>query len=103
MNQIYNYFITVFMYKLNNGLLPCLFDMFNRTSDIHDYETRQSNSYYIHYVPTLRSQRTIKVVGPKIWNKVNKEINSQYTISTYKFHLKKLLLQTDNVNIIESK
>ena len=92
MSQIYNYFIAVFMYKLNYGLLPCIFDMLELTSDIHNYETRQSKLYYIQYVPTLRSQKTLKVVGPKIWNKITKEINSQCKISTFKNHLKKFLL-----------
>ena len=91
-DQIYNYFIAVFMYKLNHELLPSLFDMFELTSNIHSYETRQSNSYYIHFVPTLRSQHTVKIVGPKIWNRVKKEINSGCKISTYKNLLKKFLL-----------
>ena len=59
-HQIYNYFIGVFMYKLHHKLLPPVFNMFVQTSDIHNYGTRQNNSYYIHYVPTLRSQKTLR-------------------------------------------
>ena len=89
--QIYDYFIGVFMYKLSKELMPDLFDMFERTSDIHDHNTRQCNSYYVQYVPTLRSQKTIRIVGPKFWNKICKEISTNCEISTFKKHLKKFV------------
>ena len=38
--QIHDYFLGVFMYKLDKGLLPDLFDMFEHTSNVHTYDTR---------------------------------------------------------------
>ena len=80
------------MYKLNHELLPPLFKkMFEKTSNVHDHFTRQNNAFYINFVPTVRSQRTIKITGPKLWNAAVKEINIKYKISTFKVHLKKFI------------
>ena len=49
-----NIILVFFMYKLYHNLFPPLFDMFERTSNIHKYPTRQLNSYHIRLVPTVR-------------------------------------------------
>ena len=59
--QIRDYSIALFMYKLTNCMLPSMFEnMFISTSDVHDYYTRQANLLYVQYASTKRSQRTIK-------------------------------------------
>ena len=90
--QVYDYYLGVFMYKLYHEKLPPLFNMFQRISNVHNYSTRQYDSFYIDYVPTLRSQRTIKITGPKLWNKISSQINIHCKIGTYKTHLKKIVL-----------
>ena len=90
--QVYDYYVGVFMYKLYHEKLPPMFNMFQRTSNVHNYSTRQYDSFYIDFVPTLRSQRTIKITGPKLWNKISSQINIHCKIGTYKTHLKKLVL-----------
>ena len=68
-DQIRDYSIALFMYKLSHHMLPYMFEnMFIYTSDVHDYYTRQADSLYIQYAPTKRSQRTIKYYGTKLWN-----------------------------------
>ena len=71
--QVHEYNIGVFMYKLYHKQLPPLFNMFERTTEIHNYLTRQHDSFYINYVPTVRSQKTIKITGPKLWNVITKK------------------------------
>ena len=95
-HQIYEYYVGVFMYKLYHKHLPPLFYMFERTSNVHNYSTRQCDSFYINYVPTLRSQRTIKITGPKLWNIFSSKINIHYKIGSYKTHLKKAILSHQN-------
>ena len=94
--QLYRYYIGVFMYKLYHKLLPSIFSFFKLTSDVHSYPTRQNKSYYINYAPTVRSQKTIKITGPKLWNIILKKINIQNKISSYKVNLKKFLLSKDD-------
>ena len=97
-HQLYEYFIGVFMYKLYHEKLPPLFDMFEKTSQVHSYSTRQYDSFYINYVPTLRSQRTVKITGPKLWNIVIRRINVHCKIGSYKTNLKKYILCNSNIS-----
>ena len=90
--QIYEYYVGVFMYKIYHKQLPPLFNMFERTSDVHAYSTRQYDGFYINYVTTLRSQKAVKITGPKLWNTVIRKIDIHCKIGTYKTKLKKTLL-----------
>ena len=94
--QVYDYYIGVFMYKIYYKQLPLLFNMFERTSDVHGYSTRQYDSFYVNYVPTLRSQRSVKFTGYKLWNVVISKINIHCKIGSYKTNLKKILLANPN-------
>ena len=90
--QIYRYYVGVFMYKLYHNKLPIIFDMFELTSSVHAYPTRQSQSYYIQFVPSLRTQKSIRISGPKIWNCIVQKITINCKISSYKINLKKLII-----------
>ena len=97
-HQVYDYYVGVYMYKIYHKQLPPLFNMFVRTSDMHAYSTRQYDSFHIEYVPTLRSQRTVKITGSKLWNIVSRKINIHCKIGTYKVHLKKIILLNSNLS-----
>ena len=94
-HQIYRYYVGVFMYKLYHKLIPPIFYMFKLTTDVHSYPTRQKNSYYTQFVPTVRSQKTIKITGTNLWNILRKKLNIQNKISSYKLNLKRFLISTD--------
>ena len=66
-DQIRDYSIAFFMYKLSNGILPSMFEnMFIQTSDVHNYSTRQADLLYDQYAATKRTQRTIKHYGTNL-------------------------------------
>ena len=52
--QLYQYYVGVFMYKLNSNKLPPLFSMFERTSNVHNHSTRQYDTFYVNYVQTYQ-------------------------------------------------
>ena len=81
------------MYKLYHDKLPPLFHMFERTSNVHNYQTRQP--FHLRYVKTLRSQNTIEIKGTKLWNQLSREIDISCAISTFKNKLKTLLISTN--------
>ena len=84
-DQIRDYFITLFIYKLSHHMLPSMVEnMFIYTSDVHDYYTRQADLLYFQYAPTNRSQRTIKYYGTKSWNIISGIIQPDCAISTFK-------------------
>ena len=85
------------MYKLYHNLLPPVFSFFTNTSDIHSYNTRQKESFYTDFVPTVRSQRTIKITGTKLWNIIIKKLNFKNKIGSYKINLKKCLLSNNDL------
>ena len=88
--QLYQYYVGVFMYKLHKDNLPPIFSMFERTSNVHNYSTRQHSTFYVNYVPTLRSQRTIKITGSKLWNEIIRHLDINCKISNFK--KKKIIL-----------
>ena len=93
--QINKYLIGQFMYRFYHIILPPLFNRyFTRIHDIHDYNTRQASLYYA--IPTNRTgyfQKSIRFRGPSIWNEImKKNVSPDTSIWTFKFHLKKLLL-----------
>ena len=92
-DQIRDYSIALFIYKLSHHMLPSMFEnMFIYTSDVHDYYTRQADLLYIQYAPTKRSQRTIKYYGTKLWNIISGVVQPDCAISTFKQKLKIFLL-----------
>ena len=91
--QIYKYSTCMFMYKLFHKQQPPIFDFFRLTSSIHDYDTRQANTIYLEFVPTIKSQKFIKISGTKLCNFIVKYINLNCAISTFKSKLKNLLLE----------
>ena len=60
--------------KLSNNLLPQYFSkLFHQSSSLHCYFTRsvhKSNSYYIHGTNLVKTDQSIKIIGPKIRNNV---------------------------------
>ena len=91
--QIRDYSIALFMYKLTNCMLSSMFkNMFISTSNVHDYSTSQANLLYVQYASTKRSQRTIKHFGTKLWDSLSNVIDIDCGISTYKQRLKDFLL-----------
>ena len=95
-DQVRDFSIALFMYKLMNHMLPSVFEnMFIKTSDVHNYYNyfnRQADILYVQYASTKRTQRTIKHHGIKLWNSLCNSIPTECAISTYKQKLKAFLL-----------
>ena len=87
--------IGIFMYKYNHKLLPSIFNsFFKRNSEFHEYETSKRNMLIIPFCRTNRIKRTIRYQGVIIWNKIlSLNINVTLSIDSYKFYMKKALLQ----------
>ena len=69
------------MYLFKRSLLPNYFrDMFTLASQIHSYNTRNSNLFYIPYCRTnLR-----KFSGPTLFNSLSREIQNSESINLAK-------------------
>ena len=75
--QIYKTYLSTFVYKQQNGLLPCTFDKRGRI-------TRQSHHLYIPKYRTTQGQRTIKYTGAKLWNELPENIRLCNSLCLFK-------------------
>ena len=80
--DIYLYQIGKFMYLFKKGLLPNYFqDMFILASQVHSYNTRNSNrKFYIFPFRTNFRKFSIRFQGPKFFNSLNQEIQDSESI-----------------------
>ena len=92
-SDIYLYQIGKFMYLFKRGLLPNYFrDMFTLASQIHSYNTRNSNLFYIPYCRTNLRKFSIRFQGPTFFKSLSREIQNSESISLFGKKLKKFLL-----------
>jgi len=73
------------MYRLHNEMKTVFnHKNFVQIDDCHEHNTRQRNNknYYVHRARTKIGQRSLSVVGIKIWNDIPKEMKK---LNYYKF------------------
>ena len=60
------------MYKHHHRMLSQIFDMFQRISDIHDYDTRQSQ--LLHKPNTEFIKRSFRFQAVQLWNEFHNKV-----------------------------
>ena len=90
-----DYSSVVFMFKVYNNQFPrhllCFFD---RVYDSHNHNTRKNvNNFKIKYCRTSQKASCISVIGPKLWNNLHSDLQCSKSISRFKTHYKRTLLQ----------
>ena len=60
----------------------------------HDYQTRFHDAFQLPFPHLSLYQRSLKYIGPKLWNRLPLEIKSAPNISIFKSRLKKYLLNS---------
>ena len=82
-----------FMYKLNKDDLPAIFsNMFCKNSSVHDYPTRQRNSYHLPPTRTLLAKNSFVFSGPVYWNSLPNDFKESPSVNIFKHKLKKMLI-----------
>ena len=93
-SEIYVYTLQLILYKHHHLLLPDIFaDFFVSNESIHNHNTRQA---HLLHVPLLRSQpaySSIRKTGVRSYNYFMGIIDLNVSIITYKYHLKKFILE----------
>ena len=72
MYKLYEFKVSLFMYKMEMQLLPTLFsDMFENNSDVHSYPTRHVHNLRVtSNHKTKLSQQFIRTAAVSIWNNI---------------------------------
>ena len=93
-HDLYNLEVAKFMHGHFHDLLPvCFAPFFVETRYLHNYSTRHSGSrnYNITTAKTSRGQKSIKFLGPKLWNEVPNDLRTLSKVN-FKIKMKNLLL-----------
>ena len=80
------------MFSFKKGLLDAFYEMFLPTIQIHHYDTRDSNSFYLFPCRANIRQFEIRFQGPKLFNSFNTEILNADNFSQFRSKLKTFLL-----------
>ena len=92
LDKIYIYKVGLLMYKVNCKMIPVIIrDLFRKSSDVHQYCTRQNQGFYIPICKTTALYKTIRFKGVSIWNNIITQIDPCCSISTFKLRMKKYL------------
>ncbi len=75
----------VFIYKVNNNLLPKhLKNNLTLVSEVHNYGTRQQANFFIKRTNTTKGKNQIFIKGIKIYNEIPKEIKDSKNLIIFK-------------------
>jgi len=61
------------MHRFHDGLMPRIYSLFQRSSDVHNYNTRYSSNqnYFISGVHSNVGKKLISYKAPVVWREVN--------------------------------
>ena len=93
-NKIYLFHLGLFMYQFHNCMLPSNFDeYFTCVNQVHNYNTRQSNLYFLPFCRTNLRKFAIIYQGPKFFNSLPKNIYDASSVSGFRKKLKEYLFK----------
>ena len=90
---IYDICVTVF--KIRNKMLPDWLFSLPSVEHLNQRVTRQINDLYVPRTTTDLGSRSLKIRGPKLWNKIPLIIREAHTIYSFKTKLYKYLLENN--------
>jgi len=100
-HKLYQYQLSLFMYKINRNLCPSVLKLMLEDYIItHEYHTRQYYKYNLPFYRLSICQKTVKYKGIMVWNYIIDHLNIDYTIVTFKKYLKIFLINNDIPNVI---
>ena len=89
-----DFLIGTLMYKCLSDNAPCyLSDRFTSAREVHDYQTRQvsDDALNVPFAQTQYYQRSLAVVGPKLWNGLPNHIQKSESTASFKYLYKRHL------------
>ena len=91
--KVYSYCVMLFMFKFHNNKLPCIFNgFFIVNNTVHDHFTRQSSKLHVPVAKNVFTAKSIRHTGVFLWNSLSPKLNTNNSMSIYKYSLKQYLL-----------
>ena len=84
--DIHDLFVSVFVYKQRNDLLPDIYnDYFLLNSEVQQRTTyRHNDNIYVNRSRTSGGSKSLKIVGAKMWNKLPLDIRNSPSLNCFK-------------------
>ena len=96
LNDVIKSQILSFVYQWSHRLLPpCFNAYFKFTSFVHSYSTRQSckSNLYVAAVKTTQyGLRSLKFIGPRLWNSLSSSIINSKSLKIFRKTLKNSII-----------
>lgn len=93
LSDIHRFQLGIFMYKVNNNLLPSLLCRhFSLNSDIHDHFTRHSSNLHLYSIRSNIQKKSFSFSGTQLWNYLDNTVKNVPSLAIFSKNLKHLLL-----------
>ena len=94
---IHKFQVAQFVYKYTENLLPPLFSyLFIQQSSVHNHNTRGNSKYRPWKFSISLSKRSIRYDGITFWNSLSNDIQTCQSLNSFKFNLKRFLIENHN-------
>ena len=77
--------LATLMFKVRNSMVPrSISNLFQRTDDVHNYETRQVQNYFPPKPNTNFKKKSFSYRGAVAWNSLSCDLKRSQTIQSFK-------------------
>ncbi len=96
--------VAINVFKIKNKLFPDWFMQFPTNNEILQNRciTRQQHNLYVSHTNTDHGGRSLRVLGPKIWNALPDNVTSSLTLQVFRKRLKAFLMNNDGTHPLNS-
>ena len=96
LNKLHTYSVQLFVYKLQNGEVPNMFEnFFIPNGSIHTHLTRQAVNFRTPIHKTFQFYRSVKCVGVKTFNYFLDKVDMGCSFISYKCQLKEFIINNE--------
>lgn len=97
LKNLYEYRMLMVLFKFENNQIPCVLQhMFRRNNSVHNYDTRNANSFIVPRYNLELCKRSFTYSAIVLYNKAVKSINFHAKQKSFKQNIKKLLCTKPN-------
>ena len=91
-SDLFKQTVVIFMFKFVKGMLPPIFNnMFLRNYEVRDRLTRSRHKFYVPTCKTSLCQKSLRSMGPRLWNDIGESIDHFCSLHTFKRRVKSYL------------
>ena len=84
-------------------MLPSVFsDFYVQNNSVHKYHTRQENPLHVPLIRTAPLSKPVRVTGVSLYNHFKSLICLKVSYVTYKYNLKRHIIDNNTLNLVKT-